>query len=58
MEVLRKLTGRGLGMKPQIIQDFQSQRRTTGQRIRSCRQHGEGLLPKTISKPLKQGMEL
>ena len=45
-------------MKPKIIQDFPSQIRTTGQRIRSRRRHGEGLLSKTISKPLKQGMEL
>ena len=45
-------------MKPQIIQDFHSQIWTTGQRISSCRQHGEGLLSKIISKPLKQGMEL
>ena len=57
MEVLRKLNGRGLGMKPQIIQDFQSQILTTGQRISSCKQGKGSLIPKTISKALKQRLE-
>ena len=44
-------------MKPQIIQDSQSQRRTTGQRISSCKQGKGSLIPKTISKALKQRLE-